>query len=128
MSQYLIKSHRRIYVSMDGARAEEAGVSPETKHHPHVTVGPLSFGGAQAVQDETNSTGQTLALLVHGIVSIGGDWSLYPLEVSARWPKIETKDDVEARRALVNGLTMADIKRIGETLGQDLTLGDEAGN
>jgi hypothetical protein len=128
LSQYLIKSHRRIYVSMDGARAEEAGVSPETKHHPHVTVGPLSFGGAQAVQDETSSTGQTLALLVHGIVSIGGDWSLYPLEVSGSWPKIASADDLEERRGLINALTMADIKRIGESLGQDLTLGDESGN
>lgn len=128
MSQYLIKSHRRIYVSMDGARAEEAGVSPETKHHPHVTVGPLSFGGAQAVQEETSSTGQTLALLVYGIVSIGGDWSLYPLELDASWPKIQTADDVEARQAMIKALTMGDIKRIGESLGQDLTLGDEAGN
>ena len=113
---------------MDGARAEEAGVSPETKHHPHVTVGPLSFGGAQAVQEETSSTGQTLALLVYGIVSIGGDWSLYPLELDASWPKIQTADDVEARQAMIKALTMGDIKRIGESLGQDLTLGDEAGN
>ena len=128
MSPYLIKSHRRIYLSMDEARSEEAGVQPETKHHPHVTIGPLSFGGAQAVQDETSSSAQTLALLVHGIVSIGGDWSLYPLEVSAAWPKITSAADLEARQALVNALTMSDIKRIGESLGQDLSLGDQAGN
>ena len=125
---YLVKSQYRIYVSMDAARAEESGVNPETKHHPHVVIGPLSFGGAQAVQEETTSTGQTLALLVHGIVSLGGDWSLYPLRVSGQWPELQTVEDIEARRGFVKSLTMSDIKRIGEALGSDLTLGDEAGN
>lgn len=125
---YLVKSQYRIYVSMDAARAEESGVGTETKHHPHVVIGPLSFGGAQAVQEEDTSTGQTLALLVHGIVSLGGDWSLYPLRVSGVWPELQTVEDIEARRAFVKSLTMTDIKRIGEALGSDLTLGDEAGN
>ena len=59
---------------------------------------------------------------------MGGYWSLYPLEVSGSWPKIANKDDLEERRGLINALTMADIKRIGESLGQDLSLGDEEGN
>jgi len=128
MSKYLIASHKRIYLSMDGARSEEAGVKPETKHHPHVVIGPLSFGGAQAVQARESGTAQTLALLVHGIVSLGGDWTLYPLEVAGQWPKIESPDDIETREAFIKALTMQDIKRVGEALGQDLTLGDEEGN
>ena len=125
---YLVKSQYRIYVSMDAARAEEAGVTPETKHHPHVVIGPLSFGGAQAVQEETTSSGQTLSLLVHGIQKLGGDWSLYPLPVSGEWPYLVTVEDLEKRQAFVKGLTMQDIKRIGESLGSDLSLGDEEGN
>ena len=125
---YLVNAQRRIYVSMDSAAAEAAGVSQESKHHPHVVIGPLSFGGAQAVQEETSNTGQTVALLVHGIVAVGGDWSLYPLPVDGKWPALATKDDYDTRRKTINGLTMADIQRIGQHLSQDLTLGDEEGN
>jgi len=125
---YLVKSHRRIYVSMDSRRAAEAGVKPESKHHPHVVIGPLSFGGAQAVQEETTSTGQTMALLVWGILSLGGDWSLYPLEVKGHWPSIDGLDQITARQETIKALTMTDIKRIGESLGSEMALGDEAGN
>ena len=128
MTNYLVASHRKIYASMDGARAEEAGVSPETKHHPHVVIGPLSFGGADAVQACEGSSAQTLALLIHGIVGIGGDWSLYPLTIKADWPEIATAEDLETRKALVRRLLMSDIKRIGEALGQGMTLGDDSKN
>jgi len=113
---------------MDGARSEEAGVVPESKHHPHVVIGPLSFGGAQAVHGQTDSAEQTITLLAYGIVRLDGDWSLYPLPVVPRWPEIKSTEDLDARRILIRSLMMVDIQRIGEELGEDLTLGDESGN
>jgi len=113
---------------MDALRSEEAGVVPESKHHPHVVIGPLSFGGAQAVHGQEESAEQTITLLAYGVVRIEGDWSLYPLPVTPRWPEIQSDGDLEARRSLIRSLMMIDIQRIGEELSKDLTLGDEEGN
>ena len=128
MTNYLVASHRKIYASMDGARAEEAGVSPETKHHPHVVIGPLTFGGADAIHAAEGSSDMTLSLIVYGVVSIGGDWTLYPLQIKPEWPPIQTPEDIETRRDFIRSLLMADVKRICGVLNEDLTLGDEEGN
>ena len=119
MTNYLVTSLRKVYVSMDAARSEEAGVLPETKLHPHVVISPLTLGGAEAVSLEDTAQKQTVTLLCVGIARLGGDWSLYPVPVNSIWPEFE---DLDGRKAIIRSLLTTDVTRIGEQIGEDMSL------
>jgi hypothetical protein len=119
MTNYLVTSLRKVFVSMDAARSEESGVLPETKLHPHVVISPLTLGGAEAVSLEDTAQKQTVTLLCVGIARFGGDWSLYPAAVNSVWPDFE---DLDGRKAIIRSLLTTDVTRIGEEIGRDMAL------
>lgn len=130
MSKYLIQAHEKIYLSMTAEAALEAGIQPESKHHPHVEIGPLSLGGAHACQDDSSSAADKgVLLLVHGIVAVGGDFSVYPLPITAQWPDLTGADELETRKQFVSGLMWQDANRIAEHLQHSMSLtGEQEGN
>ena len=129
MTNYLVVSSRRVFVSMAAEEAEEAGVAPESKMHPHVMIRPLSLGAAEAISAEETPQRQTITMLCFGISKLGGDWDLYPSTINAIWPPLADEDGLEARQAAVRSLLPQDVARIGAEIGRWLQLPEgEAGN
>jgi len=122
MTNYLVSSYQKVYVSMSADLSVEAGVKPESKLHPHVVIAPLTLGGAEAVALEETAQAQTIALLCVGIARFGGDWSLYPSPINSVWPPL---DDLDGRKAIVRSMLTSDVTRIGEEIGKGLTLTED---
>ena len=129
MTNYLVVSSRRVFVSMAAEEAEEAGVAPESKMHPHVMIRPLSLGAAEAISAEETPQRQTITMLCFGISKLGGDWDLYPTTIKADWPALDDEDGLEGRQAVVRALLPQDVARIGGEIGKWLKIEEaEVGN
>ena len=129
MTNYLVVSSRRVFVSMAAEEAEEAGVAPESKMHPHVMIRPLSLGAAEAISAEETPQRQTITMLCFGIAKLGGDWDLYPTPIKTDWPALDDEDGLEGRQAVVRALLPQDVARIGGEIGKWLKIEEaEVGN
>tara|TARA_R100000655_G_scaffold6827_5_gene19180 strand:- start:2421 stop:2810 length:390 start_codon:yes stop_codon:yes gene_type:complete len=129
MTNYLVVSSRRVFVSMAAEEAEEAGVAPESKMHPHVMIRPLSLGAAEAISAEETPQRQTITMLCFGISKLGGDWDLYPTTIKTDWPALDDEDGLEGRQAVVRALLPQDVARIGGEIGKWLKIEEaEVGN
>ena len=129
MTNYLVVSSRRVFVSMAAEEAEEAGVAPESKMHPHVMIRPLSLGAAEAISAEETPQRQTITMFCFGIAKLGGDWDLYPTTIKTDWPALDDEDGLEGRQAVVRALLPQDVARIGGEIGKWLKIEEaEVGN
>ena len=114
---------------MAAEEAEEAGVAPESKMHPHVMIRPLSLGAAEAISAEETPQRQTITMLCFGISKLAGDWDLYPTPIKADWPALDDEDGLEGRQAVVRALLPQDVARIGGEIGKWLKIEEaEVGN